>query len=133
MKYIGLHAQQRRNNFRSLILLLLFPCLVVGLTFIFSYLMTVFTYPEEDYEYLSTMQRTLTSFGDWLPIVLFGVFTWFIIAYFANTRIIRSATGAKPLERKENKRVYNLVENLCMSQGMAMPKVNVINDSSLNA
>ena len=39
----------------------------------------------------------------------------------------------KPLDRKENKRVYNLVENLCMSQGMSMPKINIIYDDSLNA
>ena len=57
----------------------------------------------------------------------------FLIAYFANTSIINAATGARPLERKENKRVYNLVENLCMSQGMPMPKINIINDDSLNA
>ena len=54
-------------------------------------------------------------------------------SYFANTSIINAATGARPLERKENKRVYNLVENLCMSQGMPMPKINIINDDSLNA
>ena len=67
------------------------------------------------------------------PYVLGGVFIWFLIAYFANTSIINAATGARPLERKENKRVYNLVENLCMSQGMPMPKINIINDDSLNA
>ena len=47
--------------------------------------------------------------------------------------MIKSATCSKPLERKENKRVYNLVENLCISAGMTMPKVNIIEDDSLNA
>lgn len=68
-----------------------------------------------------------------VPYVIGGVLIWFLIAYFANTSIICSATGAIPLERKDNKRVYNLVENLCMSQGMKMPKINVIDDDSLNA
>jgi heat shock protein HtpX len=67
------------------------------------------------------------------PFILGGVLVWFLIAYFANTAIIRSATGSRPLERKENKRVYNLVENLCMTKGMTMPKVNIIEDDSLNA
>ena len=67
------------------------------------------------------------------PYILGGVLIWFIIAYFANTSIINSATGSKPLSRIENKRVYNLVENLCISQGMKMPKINIINDDSLNA
>jgi heat shock protein HtpX len=68
-----------------------------------------------------------------LPFVLGGVAIWFLIAYFANTAIIQSATGARPLERKENKRVYNLVENLCMTKGMTLPKINLIEDDSLNA
>jgi heat shock protein HtpX len=47
--------------------------------------------------------------------------------------MINAATGSKPLARNENKRVYNLVENLCISTGMTMPKVNIIEDDSLNA
>jgi heat shock protein HtpX len=43
------------------------------------------------------------------------------------------ATGSRPLERTENKRVYNLVENLCIQEGMTMPTVYVIEDDSLNA
>jgi heat shock protein HtpX len=62
-----------------------------------------------------------------------GVLIWFLIAWYANTSMIRRATGAKPLERKENKRVYNLVENLCITAGMRTPKINIIEDDSLNA
>jgi heat shock protein HtpX len=58
---------------------------------------------------------------------------WFLIAWYSNTAIINSATGSKPLERRENKRIYNLVENLCMTTNMPMPKVNVLEDNSLNA
>ena len=57
----------------------------------------------------------------------------FLIAWFSHTSIIKRATGSQPLERKENKRVYNLTENLCISRGMKMPKVYVIEDDSLNA
>ena len=56
-----------------------------------------------------------------------------MIAWAGHSTIIRMATGAKPLERKENKRVYNLVENLCISQGMKTPKIYIIEDDSLNA
>ena len=72
-------------------------------------------------------------FVEILPYVIGGVLIWFLIAYFANTSIINLATGARPLERKDNKRVYNLVENLCMANGMKMPKINIIYDDSLNA
>lgn len=136
MKYVGLETQRRRNNFRSLLLLTLFPCLVVGMLFLFCYLLTGLgggktAYPESgDY---SQMSQTVALFLHLAPYVLGGVLIWFLIAYFANTSLINAATGAVPLQRKDNKRVYNLVENLCMSQGMKMPKVNIIYDDSLNA
>jgi heat shock protein HtpX len=47
--------------------------------------------------------------------------------------MIQNATSATPLLRKDNQRVYNMVENLCISQGMEMPKINIIYDDSLNA
>jgi heat shock protein HtpX len=74
-----------------------------------------------------------TSFLSVIPWITIGVIIWFIIAFFSHTSIINSATNSKPLERKEHKRVYNLVENLCISSGMQMPKVNIIEDDSLNA
>jgi len=129
MKYVGLHTQQRRNNFRSILLLCLFPCLVILLTFLFCVLLVFFTEDDRFYLWKQSMQMLMQL----APIVLIGVAIWFVIAYFANTAIIRSATGARSLQRKENKRVYNLVENLCMSQGMTMPKINLIEDDSLNA
>ena len=47
--------------------------------------------------------------------------------------MIKKATKAHTLERKDNMRVYNLVENLCMSKGMKMPIVHVIESDALNA
>lgn len=133
MQYIGIHTQQSRNNFRSLLLLILFPCLVIALLFVFSYLLAMLTANQQTVQQISTMQEATGLFVGMAPYVLGGVVFWFVIAYFANTSIIESATSSKPLERKENKRVYNLVENLCMAQGMKMPKINVIDDDSLNA
>ena len=83
--------------------------------------------------YVDVWEQSLLTVRYLAPFILIGVAIWFVIAYFANTLIIRLATGSHPLERKENKRVYNLVENLCMSQGMSMPKINIIEDDSLNA
>ena len=125
MKYIGLQTQQRRNNFKSIILLFMFPTLIIGLVYLFFVIMNA---TDETY-YLPAGEATLSA----LPVVIIVVTIWFFIAYFINTMIINHATHSVPLERRENKRVYNLVENLCMANGMAMPKVNVIEDSSLNA
>jgi len=68
-----------------------------------------------------------------LPWVVGIVGIWFLISYFANASMVRHATGARPLERRENPRVYNIVENLTMTCGMPMPKINVIDDPQLNA
>jgi heat shock protein HtpX len=34
-----------------------------------------------------------------------------------------SFAGAKELTRKENPEIYNIVENLCISRGVSMPKI----------
>ena len=68
-----------------------------------------------------------------IPYVTIGVIIWFLIAWFSHSSMIRRSTGSKPLERKENKRVYNLTENLCISRGMKIPKIYIIEDDSLNA
>jgi len=60
------------------------------------------------------------------PYVAIIILVWFVVAYFTNVYIIDKATDAYTLERRENKRVYNLVENLCISCGMAMPQIHVI-------
>ena len=131
MQYVGIQTQQTKNNARSVVLLLLFPVLVIILTFLFSYLLNLFTNTET--ENYNIMDLTLTTTKSLIPYILIGVVVWFTIAYFSNVAIINSATNAKSLERKENKRVYNLVENLCMTRGMRTPKIQVIEDDSLNA
>ena len=131
MKYIGIQTQQSRNNLRSAFLLFLFPCLVAALLYLSCYLLVLFGYGKS--MEIEIMPMVNHFFLSSLPYTMGIVIIWFLIAYWANTSIINSATGSKPLDRIENKRVYNLVENLCMSQGMKMPKINIIYDSSLNA
>jgi heat shock protein HtpX len=104
---------------------------VILLTFLFAVLLVFFT--SGDHGNTDILGQSLSIAQSLAPFVLGGVAIWFLIAYFANTSIIQSATGARSLERKGNKRVYNLVENLCMTKGMTMPKINVIEDESLNA
>lgn len=132
MKYVGIQTQQSRNNLRSVILLCLFPCLVLGMVYLFCYLLASLNLNDYEIE-LTAAQLAFELFLEIAPYAIGVVLIWFLIAYFINTSIINSATGSKPLSRKENKRIYNLVENLCMTQGMQMPKVNIIEDDSLNA
>ena len=132
MKYVGIHQQQSTNNAKTTLLLIMFPVLLLGLTWVFCAAINYLeSYDPEDYSVVYPGPGEM--FLSYAPFVIGGMVLWFIIAYAFNTWMISSATGSKPLERRENKRVYNLVENLCMAQGLPMPKINVIEDSSLNA
>lgn len=122
MKYIGLQSQISRNNRNSFLLLIAFPALLLGMVYIF------FFFVDEQ-----KTERVNEHFLIAVPFVIVVVSLWFLIAWASHTAIIRMATGARPLERIENKRVYNLTENLCIQTGMTMPKIYVINDDSLNA
>lgn len=117
-------------------LLLSFPCILLGMLWVFFALITGFSGSSGYDEYgQATFDTTLANelWLQYMPYVLGGVGIWFAIAYFANSSMIQMATGSRPLERRENPRVYNIVENLCIAGGMDMPKINVINDPQLNA
>jgi heat shock protein HtpX len=134
MRYIGLHQQIRRNNTNSFLLLISFPALLLGMFYIIIYFAVENNNAKStvnDYEFIASEPNSV--FLSVVPFILIGVGIWFLIAWAGHAAFIRLATGAKPLERKENKRVYNLVENICISQGMKMPKINIIDDDSLNA
>lgn len=125
MKYIGLNRQIWNNNIKSVILLILFPMVILVLVWLFVFLVQ----PSSE----TRLGTANDMFFRSIPFVISGIGLWFIIAWFSHTGMIEKATGSTPLSRKENKRIYNLVENLCIGSGMPMPKVNVINDDSLNA
>ena len=106
MQYVGIQTQQSRNNLRSAFLLFLFPCLVAALLYLSCYLLVLFGYGKS--MEIEIMPMVNHFFLSSLPYTMGIVIIWFLIAYWANTSIINSATGSKPLDRIENKRVYNL-------------------------
>lgn len=88
MQYVGIQTQQSRNNFRSLLLLCLFPCLVMGLLFAFCYLLHLLAMNDDGLTGAELLGYSTGMFIHLAPYVLGGVLIWFIIAYFANTSII---------------------------------------------
>lgn len=123
MAYVGLYSQIRSNNFKSMLLLLGFPSVIIGGVWLVLFILGEFRW--EPYQQEQFLQI--------LPIVLGAVAVWFLIAYFFNSKMIEFATKSHTLDRKNNMRVYNLVENLCMSQGRKMPKIHIIESDALNA
>ena len=47
--------------------------------------------------------------------------------------MIDAVTGGREVTRKEEPRLYNLLENLCISRGIPMPKLKIMDDDALNA
>lgn len=121
----------------SLFLLLMFPAIILGTVWVFILLVNYLSggYYDSVGNYVHTVSFDVVNgyFLSVLPWIVAGVVIWFTIAYFFNTSMVRQAVGSRPLERRENPRVYNIVENLCMSCGMQMPKVYVVDDPQLNA
>ena len=137
MQYVGVQSQISKNNRLTILLLLMFPVIILGTIWIFLVVLNYFNsgYYLEDgtMAYEVNFASVNAYFLHILPYVLGAVGLWFIIAYYGNASMIKAATKAQPLKRSENPKVYNMVENLCMSIGMDMPQVNIVNDPQLNA
>ncbi len=137
MKYVGIQTQIQRNNMMSILLLLMFPIIILGMIWVFLALINYFGNGYyNDYGELVhqlSIDEVNYYFITTIPWVIVGVGIWFCIAYFSNTSMIRNAVGAQSVTRMENPRLYNIVENLCMTCNMEMPKINIVNDPGLNA
>ena len=132
-----MQTQIRRNNMLSVLLLLLFPLII--LVTVWGFLALVNYFGNSSYDASGQLIRQLdiatvnAYFLQTLPWVVGIVGVWFAIAYFANAPMVSRAVRSHPLERRENPRVYNIVENLCMTCNMEMPAINIVNDRQLNA
>jgi heat shock protein HtpX len=68
-----------------------------------------------------------------LPFATVGAIIWIAIAYKFHQSLIDAVTGARVVSRDEEPRLYNLLENLCISRGITMPKLRIADDEALNA
>ncbi len=64
--------------------------------------------------------------------VVFSVIMSFA-SYWWSDKIVLSMSGAKEVTRENARPIYNIVENLCITAGLPVPKIYVINDPSPNA
>ena len=56
-----------------------------------------------------------------------------VFQYYASGTLAMAMSGAKEIEKKDNPRLYNIVENLSITTGLPMPKVYVVDDPAPNA
>jgi heat shock protein HtpX len=67
------------------------------------------------------------------PFATIGTALWIVIAYYFHQSMIDAITGGREVQRSEEPRLYNLLENLCISRGIPMPKLKIVDSGALNA
>ena len=127
----GLQTHIWNNNFKSIVLLAGFPLLLL----ILMYALCV-GYVGIAVEFTSIEEGLRLALDQLLriwPFAFLAAGVWFLIAWTAHQALINMSTGAKPVTRAEAPELYNLLENLCISRGVPMPKLSVIDAPAMNA
>jgi len=107
-----LYTQINSNIRKTWLLMFLFLIIIIGLGWFFS-------------QYYQSPQILYFAVG-------FSLFMN-IISFWYSDKIILAINRAKPIEFKDNPELYRLVENLCITAGLPMPKIYIIQDPSPNA
>jgi heat shock protein HtpX len=109
------------NRRRTTFIIILFVIFIAALGFAIGYYL--------DYRYG-------VSQGYSIPLMIFALIVAIAMSfgsYFYSDRIVLGITGASPLSREENPRVYYMAEGLSIAAGIPMPKVYVIEEQGMNA
>jgi heat shock protein HtpX len=67
------------------------------------------------------------------PFATVGTALWIVIAYFFHQTMIDAVTGGQEIQRRDNPRLCSILENLCISRGITMPRLKVMESDALNA
>src|SRR6478609_8824305 len=118
----GLRTWIWNNGWKAALLLAGFPVLLLLICFGFGLLLVAGSAPS----FRQGLRDAAGILPAVLPFVLGVTAVWFAIAWFANQRILDAVTGARPVTRKQEPRLWNLLENLCISRGLGMPRLAVI-------
>ena len=147
MAPIGLSTYRWNNNLKSLLLLAAFPFLLLLLLAILAGLLG-WSYSDErglisPYAFqqfgltpsggYGAADFALAAVAAWWPYVVGGAAVWVGIGYLFNDAMIHAATGAQPVPREQAPHLYNILENLCISRGMAMPPLYIMDTDAMNA
>jgi heat shock protein HtpX len=125
----GLYGHIQANRLRSALLLAGFVALLHALLFSLLLIWSAFQGGTLDEIVAGAVQKFARSW----PVAMAAALVWFIIAYFVHQSLISSATGATGVARNEAPRLYNVLENLCISRGLPMPALQIIDTPALNA
>lgn len=107
-----MYKQIAANKRKTIFLMVLFVALIAGLGWVFA-----------------------MYFGEPMitPFVLIGAAVYALFSYLAGSKMALAFNGAKEIQKRDNPRLYRIVENLSITNGMPMPKVYIIDDPAPNA
>ena len=131
MAAYGLYTHIASNKFRSMLLLGGLFLLIYVLVYAGALLAEVAIDSGRSVSYyLTAASRDLVKA---FPYATVAAALWIVIAYFFHQNMIDAVTGGEDVTRKQQPRLYNLLENLCISRGIPMPKLKVMESDARNA
>lgn len=107
-----MYSEIAKNKRNSILLLFCFLLAIIGLCWVFS---------------LAYNNKLILYIG----IIFSSVYALF--SYFQASSVVLAVSKAKPISKKDNPKLYRIVENLTIASGLPMPKIYIINDTAPNA
>ena len=107
-----LYTHKSSNIRKTYLLFTLFFAVIIAIGFVFSQ-----AYGNSNILYIA---------------VIFSCFMSFI-SYWYSDKIVLKMAGAVPVSRESNRELYSIVENLCITAGLPVPKIYIVNEPALNA
>ncbi len=137
----GLYGHIRDNTLKSILLLGGFGALTAAYWFAacltFSAIAYVLDLSSPPLSASAAFDRIMAEAADhalvnwFVPVALTAV--WFVVAWLFYAWIIRTATGARPVSRRDAPDLYKRVERLAIAAGLPMPRVEIMETQALNA
>lgn len=68
-----------------------------------------------------------------MPFIFAGALLYALISYYAGASTALAVNGAQEIKKSDNPRLWRIVENLAITEGLPMPKVYIMEDPAPNA
>src|ERR1044072_1660461 len=129
MAAYGLYTHIRGNRLRSAFLLVGLFFLVYLFIFAGALVAEAILHGEEPLQFL--IWRAERDFWPALPWATAGALAWIFIAYNFHQSMLDALTGGEVVSRGDYPKLWDALENLCISRGIPMPKLKVMESDAL--
>src|SRR5579862_376464 len=130
MAAYGLYSHIQSNRRRSIALLIGLFLLIYVLVYASALVAEALSVDTDPDTLMQLAGNELLHAAPWATI---GTALWVVIAYYFHQDMIDALTGGRDVQRAEEPRLYNILENLCISRGITMPKLKIMESDALNA